>query len=94
MELAPKTIADLYLQGGAALLLIVLLVLALIATFKYLVKPLWQDNIMLREKVLTMNERVVVMGEASRITNETTAKALFEQSNVLRDLIAAWRTPK
>lgn len=88
MDLTPKTMTDVYLQGGASLLLIVLLVLALVATFKFIVKPLWEDNKGLREKVMEMNERVTRMGEASRITNENTSKALLEQSTAFREMIA------
>lgn len=81
-------VANAYLQGGAMLLLVALLVMALLATFRYIVKPLWEDNKSLRDKVMEMNERVTRMGEASRITNENTSRALLEQSTAFREMIA------
>ena len=83
-------ITNSYAQGGAALLLIALLVVALISTFRYIVKPLWEDNKLLRDKFMEMNERVTRMGEASRITNENTSKALLEQSGAFREMIARY----
>jgi hypothetical protein len=88
----PKDVfAQAWMQGGAVLLLVALLVAALICTYKYIVKPLWEDNKLLREKVMVMNERVVTMGEASRQTNETCTKAFIEQSASFRDMVSAWR---
>lgn len=77
-----------WLQGGAVLLLVTLLVLALISTFYFVVKPLWEDNKALREKVMQMTERVILTSELSRQANETSARALTEQSVNMRDAIA------
>lgn len=85
-------IVNAYAQGGAILLMLCLLVAALIATFKYIVKPLWDDNKTLREKVMTANERTVAMGEASRATNENTSRVLSEQTIVFRELLTELRS--
>lgn len=90
--LAPKAIGELYLQGGAALLLVVFQALAIIGIFKYILKPLWEDNKSLREKVLGMNEQLIRLGESSRMTNETNTRAFIEQSAAMRDVLSAWRT--
>ena len=90
--LAPKAITELYVQGGAALLLVVFQALAIVGIFKFILKPLWEDNKTLREKVLVMNEQLIRLGESSRATNETNTRAFIEQSNAMRDVLAAWRS--
>jgi cytochrome c biogenesis protein ResB len=80
-----------YLQGGAVLLLIALLVLAIFCIFKFIVKPLWDDNKALRDKLMENNEKVIKIGELSRISNETTAQALKDQYQTFRDFLSIRR---
>lgn len=87
-----EILANAWVQGGAILFLIVVLLLIIIGTFKYIVKPLWEDNLALREKNGLNTERVVKMGESYRVSNENTVRALTEVAQVVRDLREDFRS--
>lgn len=87
-----EVIANAYLQGGAILLLVALLVASIIGMFKYIVSPLYKDNKELRDKVISMNEKVATMAEASRLTNDNVVRTMAEQNATFRDLASLLRS--
>lgn len=82
----PTILNNAYLQGGAILLLVAALFVLIVCMLKYIVKPLWEDNKTLREKVMQMNERVAVMGEANRATNINVKDALDATSKEILEV--------
>src|SRR4051812_39221854 len=82
-------LANAWVQGGAILFLIVLLLCSNICTFRYIVRPLWKENRKLRDDVMAMNERVVRLGEATRTANENTTRTLAENTAAFTQLMIA-----
>jgi hypothetical protein len=67
-----------YVQGGAALLFLTTLLFFLYATFRWVVRPLWEELKVARTAQAAMTERVVVIGEASRVASEKMITTLAE----------------